>query len=101
MGIYLGQESDLDPYAPKRLYGAIDVGGRVCRRELDADARFAFGHDRIEETNDVESLAEELGGHALCERRVTEHDGNDGMNALFRFESSLRNLGTKRARVIH
>ena len=55
--------------------------GRVHGGELHAYAGFAFGHDRVAETDDVHPLIQHIAGHLGCQPGVADHDGHDGVVA--------------------
>ncbi len=69
--------------------------------ELNANARFAFGHNGIRKANHVDAFGQKLRRRALGERSVAEHDGDDGMKAFPCIESRFFHLIAKEPRVLH
>ena len=54
----------LDPNFNERLHSAFNVFRRMSSRDLDSDSCFAFGHHRIAESNNINTL---LSHHFICE----------------------------------
>src|SRR5260370_29969452 len=65
------------------LYGAVDVLPGVGRRKLNANAGFSFGHNRVAEADDVDTLLQKLLGHFSGEPCIADHDGHDGVESRF------------------
>src|SRR6185437_10329210 len=83
---------------PERLDGAVDVLRLERRRDLRADARLSVRHDRIRETDHVDTVLEQAFGHLRREDGIAEHDGNDGMLARAQLKASTLEALAKPAR---
>jgi len=64
----------------------------VRGRDLYANAGLSFWDDGEGESNNVDSALEEFVGHGGGESSVAEHDGNNGMIALWNVESCIRHF---------
>lgn len=59
----------------------VEVRLLVGGGELYANAGLALGHDGVKESDDINAFVEQAGGKFLSQRRIVEHDGDDGVLA--------------------
>ena len=81
------------------LDGEGEVLARMGGADLRADARFALRDDGVEKADDIHAAREHGLGETLCERRIAEHDGDDGMRARQDVEAAHDHLGAEKFRV--
>src|SRR4051812_22462109 len=79
--ISVSQDAQFVPDADEGFDCTVQMLARVRSRQLRADARLAFGHDREEETDRVDAFLEQALGELLRERRVVQHHRADRMHA--------------------
>src|SRR5580658_8984534 len=76
------------------------VGPRMGRRNLHPDARLALRHHRIRKGDHIHPLIQHRFGDPNRQRRVPEHDGNDGMFARQNVPAHLRHSLPEKFRVL-
>src|ERR1700677_1586635 len=85
-------DAERAPGARERRHHAVELRGRMRRAHLSADPRFAVGHDRIRECDHVNAVILHAFGELHGERRLAEHDRNDGVLARKQIETEALHL---------
>ena len=80
--------------------GSFKLFVRVGRRHLNANSRLAFRHHRVTEPHDIDPFVQKSLCHSAGERRVTQHDRDDGMLARNESESEGGELRAEEGRIL-
>src|ERR1700722_5070124 len=76
----------------ERLNDLIELFPGVCSTHLGANSRFSMGNDRKCEGDDIDALRLYAFRQLNGQRRIAEHDGNDGMFARNQLKSQTPHL---------
>src|SRR5262249_32249593 len=73
----------------------FEILARMCCRNLDADPRLAFGHNRVGKANDVNSMNKHRVGKPGRQSGVAEHHRHDRMSSRNDLKATLTQLSAK------